>query len=155
MESEPDFAAFTARIVGLPVSEVWRGYGSAIFLEIGELQPGRPRTDGSMRNPIGEWTVAIEWSWRIEGSIWCGSWSGEKLWPKVFARIKATAVVSVAQYGRLPELSLGFSNGLHLLSMMTADGDPAWWITKRADGVSTSISVRAGRFRIESFPTLS
>jgi hypothetical protein len=29
--------------------------------------------------------------------------------------------------------------------MMTADGDPAWALTKRADEASVSMAVRAGR----------
>ncbi|HEY4010455.1 MAG TPA: hypothetical protein VGM11_09920 [Acidobacteriaceae bacterium] len=42
-----DFAEFVKPAVGLPVSHVWRGYGSAIFLELGKLSAGRVRRDGS------------------------------------------------------------------------------------------------------------
>jgi hypothetical protein len=110
-------------------------------LEFGTLQEGRRRRDGSLGNPRGEWTLAIEWSWRIEGKrrIWCGSFSDRERWPKALEYLKGSTVVSVSLYGRLPEISLDLSNGLHLLSMMTAEGDPEWALTKRIEGISTSI----------------
>ena len=64
-------------LVGMEVAHLWRGHGSAIFLEFGTLSPGSVRRDGSPGNPMGEITIGIEWSWRIENanSIVCGSWS--------------------------------------------------------------------------------
>jgi hypothetical protein len=149
-----DFASFTAPLIGLAVSHIWRGYGSAIFLEMGELRSGRIRRDGSEGNPADQWTLGIEWSWRIEGKrrIWCGSWSDESRWPRAFNRMKGRSITSVSLNGRLPEISVSFSNGLHLLSMMTAEGDPAWWITRRTLDCSESISVRAARLQVDSHP---
>ena len=81
--AEPNFDSFAAPFIGLPVSHVWQGYGSAIFLEFGRTQTGR-RRDGSPGNPRGEWSLMIQWSWRIEGKrrIWCGSSSDRTRWPK-------------------------------------------------------------------------
>ena len=154
--AEPDFISFASPLLGLPVSHVWRGIGSAIFLEFGELRPGRIRRDGSPGNPSGEWTLGIEWSWRIEGKrrIWCGSWSDEERWPRAFACLKGANVRTVSIYGRLPEISLDLSNGLHLLSMMTSEGDPEWGLTRRLGGDSISLDVRAGRLHMETRPTL-
>jgi hypothetical protein len=63
---------FSAATFGMPVSHFWRGYGSALFLEFGLLsaqldKDGSPRLrrDGTSRNPLGEVTLMIEWSWRI------------------------------------------------------------------------------------------
>ena len=152
--AEPEFDSFTSPLIGFPLSHIWRGYGSAIFLELGKLHPGRLRQDGSERNPYGDWTVGIEWSWRIEGKrrIWCGSWSDEDRWPRAFARIKDKAVASISLYGRLPEVALGLSNGLYILSMMTADGDPEWCLTKRTQRNRASIFVRAGKLQVVSGP---
>jgi hypothetical protein len=146
-----DFGSFSVGLIGLPVSRIWQGYGSAIFVEFGKVQPRR-RRDGSPGNPRGEWTLRIEWSWRIEGKrrIWCGSWSDGERWPRAFARLEGAKVASIVLYGRLPEIDLGLSNGLHLVSMMTAEGDPMWVLTKRSEGMSSSIRVRAGRMGIES-----
>ena len=146
----PDFGSFSAGLTGLPVSRIWQGYGSAIFVEFGKVQPRR-RLDGSPGNPRGEWTLMIEWSWRIEGKrrIWCGSWSDGERWPRAFARLERAKVTSAVLYGRLPEIDVGLSNGLHVVSMMTAEGDPAWALTKHSEGTSSSISVCAGRLKIE------
>jgi hypothetical protein len=45
----------------------------------------------------------------------------------------------------LPEIDLGLDKGLHLVSMMTAEGDPEWALSKRQDGASISVHVVAGR----------
>jgi hypothetical protein len=52
---------FTARLIRLPVSHIWRGHGSALFLEFGLLQP-RTKRDGSLGFPEGEMSLMIEWS---------------------------------------------------------------------------------------------
>jgi hypothetical protein len=93
----------------------------------------------------------IEWSWRIEGKrrIWCGSWSDGERWPRAFARLQNGAVSSIQLSGHIPEVVLGLTNGLRLLSMMTSEGDPAWALIKRRDGASQSMGVRAGALHIE------
>jgi len=142
-----DFASFADPLIGLPLSRIWQGCGSAIFLEFGRVQPRR-RRDGSR----GEWTLMIEWSWRIEGKrrVWCGSWSDGARWPRAFARLEGAKVTSISLYGRLPEIDLKLSNGLHVMSMVTVEGDPDWALVKRDDGGSTSVSVRAGRLRLDA-----
>jgi hypothetical protein len=153
-DAEPDFNSFVSTLIGLPVSHIWRGYGSAIFLEFGALSRGRTRRDGSAGNPRGEWTLMIEWSWRVEGKrrIWCGSSSEKERWPRAFAYLMGANVKSVSLCGRLPEISLDLSNGLHVLSMMTAEGDPEWGLIHRLGSDSTSIGVRAGRLHIDTRP---
>jgi len=155
-DAQIDFAFFTLPLIGLPVSRIWQGYGSAIFLEFGRVQPRR-RRDGSPGNPRGEWTLMIQYSWRIEGKrrIWCGSWSDGARWPRVFARLEGTKVASVSLYGRLPEIDLTLSNGLHLLSMMTWEGDPDWALLKRNQEHSDSVCVRAGRLHFDLKTELS
>jgi hypothetical protein len=146
-ENQNEFELFSAPLIGLPISRVWQGFGSAIFLEFGRVQPRR-RPDGSPGSPHGEWTLMIEWSWRIEGKrrIWCGSWSDGARWPRAFRRIEGAKVVSVCLYGRLPEIELKCSNGLRVLSMMTAEGDPAWALTRNDE---RSAYVRAGQLHLE------
>lgn len=144
------FTAFSAPLIGQRLSRIWQGYGSAIFLEFGNVQPRR-RRDGSPGNSRGEWTLMIEWSWRVEGKrrVWCGTFSDGERWRRAFSRLEGTTVASVELYARLPEIDLGFSNGLHLLSMMTAEGDPAWKLSKQVEGASTCVRVRSGRLLIE------
>jgi hypothetical protein len=140
------FEEFVHPLIGMPVSRIWQGYGSAIFVEFGVLQ-SRNKRDGQPGSPRGEWTLMIEWSWRVEGKrrIWCGSWSDGERWPRAFARLQGRNVGSISLNGRLPEIDLGLDNGLHLVSAMTAEGDPAWGLIKRQDGASISLQVVAGR----------
>lgn len=57
------FEAFVAPLIDLPVSHVWQGHGSAIFLEFSVLKPHpRVRRDGSLCDPDGEMGLMIEWS---------------------------------------------------------------------------------------------
>src|SRR5687767_6475671 len=91
-------------LVGMTVSHLWRGYGSAIFLEFGALSPGSVRRDGTPGNPIGEIAIGIEWSWRIEEetSIICGSWSKEELCEPAFDLIRNAQVTGLSLFGRIP-----------------------------------------------------
>ena len=144
------FREFVQPLVGLPVSYLWRGHGSAIFVEFGKLTP-RLRRDGRVSpNPNGEWSLGFEWSWRLEGKrrIWCGSWSDEERWLPLLNRLIGATVDKVELFGRLPEVDITFSNGLHLLSLMTAEGDPEWHV--RSKGIpDRSVSVRSGRLHFE------
>ena len=47
----------------MPVSLAWKGYGSAVFLELGQLLP--PEGERA-RHERGEACLAIEWDWRVE-----------------------------------------------------------------------------------------
>jgi hypothetical protein len=143
------FEQFVSPLLGLPVSHVWRGYGSAIFLEFGSLHPTR-LLSGKGGNDQGEMGLMIEWSWRIEGKrrIWCGSWSDDERLLPFLQRLLGRSVEAVATFGRLPEIDVSFSGGLHLLSMMTAEGDPQWALFDRRGTVQQSMSVRAGRLDI-------
>jgi hypothetical protein len=146
------FGAFASPVIGLPVSHVWRGYGSALFLEIGRLHQPR-RKNGSMLRPDGtplqlrgEWTVMIEWSWRIEGprSILCGSWSDEKRWPRAFGLLKNANIISAKVFGNLPEIEIILSNNVRVLSFNTSNGDPAWSLLDKREPPTRWISVERG-----------
>lgn len=136
------FATYRSALLSQPLSAVWRGHGSAIFLEFGRLTP-QTRHDGTAGNPQGAYTVMIEWSWRIEdeGSILCGSWSDEENWGDVFTALTGREVRDITIFGRLPELSIELAGGYYVASFMTADGQPAWTIERPKPGY---ISVREG-----------
>lgn len=130
----------------MKVSHLWRGYGSAIFLEFGALSPGRTRRDGSAGNAKGELTIRVEWSWRIEDatSILCGSWSEDALWEPTFDLIRGSHVEGMTMFGRLPEIDLALSGGRHLVTFMTAEGQPEWAITDSRSEPQTWLAVRNG-----------
>jgi hypothetical protein len=64
-------------------------------------------------------------------SIRCGSSSDEAQWPDVFALLLGSEVRDVKTFGRLPEIEIGLSNGMHILSFMTAEGLPTWTLFDR------------------------
>lgn len=146
MKPQNAFNRIAADLVGVKVGHLWRGYGSAIFLEFGSLTAGRIRRDGSPGNPVGELTIGIEWSWRIENaeSIICGSWSEEELWEPAFERVRHSTLTSLSTFGRLPEIDLAFADGLHLVSFMTAEGQPEWSLADRRSTPHTWLTVRNG-----------
>lgn len=150
------FDEFTHELLGLPVNRLWRGHGSAIFLELGELKNG-VLPNGKSGGLAGQFTVMIEWSWRVEGrrSILCGSWSDEKKWERGFSFIRDKSLVAIETFGNLPEIDLTFSSGAHLLSFMTAENEPAWtifdkrrtphrWVNSKLDGVEICVSETTG-----------
>jgi hypothetical protein len=145
-----EFETFTSSLIELALNHIWQGHGSAIFLEFGPLTQ-RQRRDGSVGNPTGEWTLAIEGSWRVEGKrlIWCGSWSDADRWPRAFARLLNAKAASISLTGRLPEIDLKLSNGLHVVSFMPAEGDPQWGLINHSKSAN-SIGVSAGRLIFEA-----
>ena len=133
---------------GKPVSRVWRGYGSALFLEFGGLMDVRSPA-GKRSVKTGELTLMIEWSWRIERprSILGGSCSAEGRWPAMFKQLQGATVTLVEVCGKLPEIVVSLSNGLRVCSYMTAEGQPQWAILIRG-GKLGSLSVKGGRLSV-------
>ena len=148
----PPFEDFRKALLGLEVSHVWLGYGSALFLELGRLRPGRTRRNGTTGNPAGDITVMIDWSWRVEESvsIICGSWSEKERWKPTVDLLLGAVVVDATLFGRLPEISVQLSNGMFVVSFMTDEGDPEWVLLDRRDAKRVrSLSVRDGQLHVE------
>lgn len=144
---------FRVAISGLTVSHVWRGYGSALFIEFGNLTPATGmRKDGAPNAPSGEIGLMIEWSWRIEDerTIVCGSWSDDALWRPSFDRLLGCEVTGLATFGHLPEIALSLARGLHVTSFMTADGDPAWTLFDRRGDTPIAVCCQSGRIAEEA-----
>jgi hypothetical protein len=141
------FERVSADLVGMQVAHLWRGYGSAIFLECGALSHGRLRRDGSPGNPMGEYTIGVEWSWRIEDetSIICGSWSEDDHWEPAFDLVRGSLIIGLSLFGRLPEINLALGDGRHLVSFATAEGQPAWSLGDRRPTPHVWLSVRDGQ----------
>ncbi len=141
---------YRTALVSQRISHVWRGHGSALFLELGQLSPAS-RRDGTSGNGSGEYTVMIEWSWRIENenAIVCGSWSDEGEWERHFQSLVGRNLEEVCLSGRLPELAISVSGNLYVCSFMTSEGQPAWSILDRKAG--RTLYVKDGRICEELF----
>jgi hypothetical protein len=143
------FDATRKAMLGLPTSHVWRGHGSAIFLEFGDLTPTL-RRNGQSGEPSGQFGIMIEWSWRIEqgARIVCGSWSDEGQWPVAFEGLKGSVVEHIGTFGALPEILIALSNGMRVLSFMTTEGDPGWALFDRR-GDTVTFHSRRGQVSVE------
>jgi hypothetical protein len=146
------FELFAKPLIGMELAHIWRGYGSAIFLNFGQLHHRVFKTGRLSNNPVGEMSISLTWSWRVEGKrrIWFGSWSDEERWPIFLNRMIGAKVRAVQLFGRLPEIDLELDCGVHVVSFMTANGDPEWAIHDDRSNPGYYLSVAAGRLKTQS-----
>lgn len=114
-------------LIGLEVSLPWKGYGTAIFLELGALTPAsNHRRDGS----LGEACIGIEWDWRVESetAVAYGSSDSRRKIADGIATLQGTRVTSVQIMKGIPDLRVTFSNGQRLRTMVMRGDDPQWRI---------------------------
>jgi hypothetical protein len=147
MEHKPNLEL----LVGMTISHVWLGFGSALFLELGILTEGRKRKDDSVGNPKGEITIMVDYDWRIEGnrSILGGSQDSRKRCISISKKLLQTSVISAQLVGRIPELQLQLSNGLWVVTFSHQKGQPSWAILFSALGLG-SLGVERGKLKVDS-----
>lgn len=114
-------------LIGKPVSHVWFGHGSALFLELGTLSESK-RANGTAGNPKDEITVMTDFGWRIEGqrSVVCGSGESECRMASAVQKLLGASVVAAQAAGRIPELQIELSNKLWLATFSRYQGQPTW-----------------------------
>ena len=122
-----EFARLVQPLVGLTVTLPWKGYGSAIFLELGQLTVVESRR---RNHAVGEACISVEWDWRVEhkSSVLYGS---SNTGPRIeggLAGLQGATIESLSIAGKVPELIVLFSNGHSLRSMAMVTGDPEWSI---------------------------
>jgi hypothetical protein len=127
----------------MTVSLPWKGYGSAIFLELGQLAPLQTRR----RHERGETCTSFEWDWRVEETetVLYGSSNSRPKIEKGISSLKGTNIKQISVVGSVPELVLDFSNGQTLKSMVMVSGDPQWHIRLPNE---TWISSESGRLYV-------
>ena len=120
-----EFESLTAPLIGTTIGHAWKGYGSAIFLELGELR----EADRSGR-PKGESTIAIERDWRIEqaSTILFGSSNSGPQIQKRIGELEGATIESLEAFGQVPELQIGLSTGHRVRTAAMVTGDPEWSI---------------------------
>ncbi len=127
---------------GKTISHVWRSIESAIFLEIGELT-----YSNNDKPPKGEFTIGIEWSWRLENnnSIVLGSWSDDDIINTIKSILNDQVIKKISFFSRLKEIEIETKDGNWLLSFATAEGDSEWTIRNK----NKWLFCKKGRFVIE------
>lgn len=126
-----DFPMLAQPLIGMRVSLPWKGYGTAIFLELGELTPS-----GTGRHAEGEAYISAEWDWRVERDrrVVFGSSNRKPRIERGLTLLQGATVEGVAVTGDVPELLVSFSGGLALRTTAMVTGDPQWSIKLR-DGL--------------------
>jgi hypothetical protein len=147
------FQQFCAPLIGMPVTHIWRGYGTALFLEFGDLHPRR-LLDGSSGNPAGDWELMITSGWRIEerGLALCDSESDDSRWQQVFRRLMNTKVERTSLIGEPSEVAVDFSNEFQLISMTVAQDSPHWTLFDNRKNPATWAAIKSGALKVETNP---
>jgi len=138
-------------LIGMEISHVWRGHGSAIFIEFGTLSETGNRRDGSKRNPQGKVGLMVKWSWRIQNpkEIVCGSWSDEAIWDENLRSLVGEHVSNCELFGTLPEITVKTNGGMEFLSFSTTDGQPQWALMDCREAQVNSYLIRDGQLFLE------
>jgi Protein of unknown function (DUF3027) len=120
------FEDFVRPLLGLSVSLPWKGYGSAIFLELGLLAP----LEEGRHHQRREASISFEWDWRVEDSttVLYGSSNSRPKIEKGISSLQGTDIEKVSVVGSVPELVVNFSNSQSIRSMVMVSGDPQWSI---------------------------
>ena len=137
---------YAAALKDLTISQVWFGYGSAIFIDLGLLTPTHLR-DGRQGHGRGEMTITAEYDWRLESrySIESGSGDDQEVRESACRNLVGRQVVHVAVSGRLPEFNLALTDGLWFSSFTASQGQPDWAIFENRSLPSRWLHVEGGR----------
>ncbi|HEX4499412.1 MAG TPA: DUF3027 domain-containing protein [Thermoanaerobaculia bacterium] len=122
-----DFEVLVHPLLGMTVSLARKSYGTTIYLELGRL---RPPSTPYLCYGDGDVTIGVDWDWRVEegDAILYGSSDTTPVIKDGIESLTGTVIESLAITGEVPELSVGFSNGQRLQSMVMTSGDPQWSI---------------------------
>jgi hypothetical protein len=124
--SRQEFSNLMMPFIGLPVTRCFRGGGTAVVMDFGDLF----EVDSGPRRPSlrGRAHLLVEWSWRVEGprSIRFGSWTTDRRMENGLRGLEGKSIVSIGLDGRLPELVIELSGKVWFHSFHTAEGQPQW-----------------------------
>jgi len=111
----------------LVVSDVWKGIGTAIFLELGKLHKHQDSKPHNSKGK-GDITIDLQWSWRLESkqSIIVGSNDSKIKITNQFKNILGNKIKSISIVDGLPELLVEFENNRFLHTFSTQKGQPEW-----------------------------
>jgi hypothetical protein len=117
-------------LVGMRISEAWKGIGTAVFLDIEPLRStGGEEVDApSIQTHFG--------SWRVESPSEVVVGSSDSL-PDIddgIGTLTGERIEAIWLDGRLPELVVRFFNGLTLRTLTTNGGDPEWKVRLSVEG---------------------
>ncbi len=122
-----DIELYLEEINGLPVSLAWKGYGSMVFLELGQLE--KIQANGQIHEN-GEVCISVSWDWRFEQgtSVLFGSSNSSPEIDDGIKVFKDKIIEYVKTVGEVQELEVGFSDSTILRTMIMLNDNPEWSI---------------------------
>ena len=113
-------------LAAMPVSAAWMGYGTTIFLELGNLS-----LEDRRRSPKGEVTIYVSWDWRVEkgNRVLFGSSNSSPEMAGGIATLVGLNIDCATIEGRVPELAIVFSNGVRLQSAAMCTDTSEWSVS--------------------------
>ena len=137
-------------LVGLPITHIWQGHGTALFLEFGDLAESY-RSDGTVGNPKGEISVDLQFDWRVESGhkIVCGSGGNSEIWDFHFKSMIGSTTLDLSVTGVIPELCLDLSNGYRVITCALDEDGPHWALMDNRQSGGICISATEGRIVVE------
>lgn len=122
-----EFNRLVKPIIGMPISLAWKGYGSALFLEIGQLHEIGDRRQNV---PDGEISISPNFEWRIEqkNRVVCGSSSKLSFIEEKIKVLNGLEISEICVEDDTRELKIKLANGMIVRSVKLTKGDPEWTI---------------------------
>lgn len=135
MDATEAFQHLSKVLQGSRVSHVWRGYGSALFVECGPLSDSQViRKDGTAGNPRGRWTIDLACDWRVESEsfVMLGSHDEDRIWSAEIGSLVDDEIAGVEIVGQVPELCVKLSSGKRLRTFALDQSGPQWALSDNA-----------------------
>jgi hypothetical protein len=125
-----DFQKLVQPIIGMVVSLPWKGFGTAVFFELGQLAEIETEL-GWRQHKNGEASIGVQWDWRVERGyeVLFGSSNSRPEMEEGILTLQDTTIEKISVAGHVPEIEVLFSNGDCLRSMVMVSGEPEWSIT--------------------------
>ena len=140
-----------SQLEGMFICHPWKGYGTAIFLElVGNIKDSKmsihKEANSNKTNLVGEASISM-WYWRIEKDmeIICGSSDSMPDIEEGISYLNGLEIESIKIVGIIPELAIQLKNGFRLLSFNSTSSFAENWSIKRANK-EQYIGYEAGSF---------
>lgn len=117
-------------LLGKTISHVWFSDYSVCYLELGLLQPGKTRPDGSPDNPVGDYTLFLGYEWAVNASERfllrkeIHSCEQEKIW--LVDKLQGSVIKSIEVGSKNCELEIDLSTGIKLKTLSNDSNNPDW-----------------------------
>lgn len=150
--SDDAFQQIATVLQGAKISHVWLGDASFFVVECGVLSPSLlRRADGSLGNPMGQWSIELAHDWTVEDArgVLCSSRGDTPPKVEFLDDLVGDVVASVETLGEVAELRVGLRSGRRLLTFDLENEGPQWSLTDRTCSPPIWVYWRDGRLQTD------